>query len=89
MSQYTYRYRVNAVAVIASYAFAGANLFVGPSMGVYWLRLDLLDFSNGFEPQFQRLLLTMIPLLLLTLLRLVLSARLVWTIVGGAVIAPD
>ncbi|MEM7076555.1 MAG: hypothetical protein AAGA28_12150 [Pseudomonadota bacterium] len=74
----TYRHRVNALAIIAASAFAGANMFIGTSMGVYWLSLDPLDFVTRFGPQFQRFLLTIMPLFLLTLVGLVLSARLDW-----------
>jgi len=44
MPSETYRSRVNALAVITSAAFFGANLFIGLSMGVYWLSLPPADF---------------------------------------------
>ncbi|MEM6636717.1 MAG: hypothetical protein AAF667_12610 [Pseudomonadota bacterium] len=76
MTIVSHRYRVNALAIIASSAFAGGNLFIGLSMGTYWLSLDPIDFMNGFGPQFQRFLFTIMPLFLLTLLGIVLSLRL-------------
>lgn len=72
----TYRRRVNALALIASAAFAGGNLFIGLSMGAYWLSLDPLVFMHGFWPQFTNFLFTIMPLFLLTLVGLVLSLRL-------------
>ncbi|MEM1363749.1 MAG: anthrone oxygenase family protein [Pseudomonadota bacterium] len=78
MTDDTYRYRVNALALIASAAFGGANMFIGTSMGVYWLSLDPLDFMNSFGSQFQRFLFTIMPLFLLMLVGIVLSARLDW-----------
>lgn len=71
-----YRRRVNAIAVVASAAFAGGNLFIGLSMGAYWLGLDPLVFMHGFRAQFSAFLYTIMPLFLLTLVGLVLSARL-------------
>ncbi|MEM7278494.1 MAG: hypothetical protein AAF385_10245 [Pseudomonadota bacterium] len=73
-----YRKRVNCLAVIASSAFAGANLFIGLSMGFYWLMLDPLAFVSVFWPMFTSFLFTVMPLFLLTLLGLVLSARIDW-----------
>ncbi len=73
-----YRRRVNALAIIASAAFAGGNLFIGLSMGAYWMSLDPLVFMRGFWPQFTTFLYTIMPLFLLTLVGLVLSARLDW-----------
>lgn len=73
-----YRQRVNALAILASGAFAGGNLFIGLSMGSYWLSLDPLVFMNGFWAQFSHFLYTIMPLFLLTLLGLILSARLDW-----------
>lgn len=78
MKAQTYRYRIYALTIIASSAFAGANLFIGSSMGVYWLSMTPLDFMNAFGPQFQKFLLTIMPLFLLTLAGLVLSLRLDW-----------
>lgn len=78
MTNDTYRYRINALALIAASAFGGANMFIGTSMGVYWLSLDPLEFMNNFGPQFQRFLFTIMPLFLLTLVGIVLSARLDW-----------
>ena len=78
MTPDSYRHRVNALALIAGSGFAGANMFIGTSMGVYWLSLDPLDFMHNFGPQFQRFLITIMPLFLLTFVGLVLSARLDW-----------
>ena len=74
----TYRRRVNALAIVASAAFFGGDLFIGLSMGGYWLSLAPLDFMNGFWGQFTAFLYTIMPLFLLTLVGLVLSARLDW-----------
>jgi hypothetical protein len=73
-----YRRNVNALAVVASAAFAGGNLFIGLSLGAYWMSLDPLVFMNGFWAQFTCFLYTIMPLFLLTLLGLILSARLDW-----------
>lgn len=73
-----YRQSVNALAITASAAFAGGNLFIGLSMGAYWLGQDPLDFMRGFWPQFTAFLYTIMPLFLLTLIGLILSARLDW-----------
>jgi hypothetical protein len=73
-----YRSRVNALAVITSAAFFGANAFIGLSMGVYWLRLAPADFVAQFFPQFSNFLFTIMPLFLLMLVGLILSARLDW-----------
>lgn len=76
MIQDNYRYWANALAIISSSAFAGGNLFIGLSIGFYWLSLDPINFMNGFGPQFLRFLFTIMPLFLLTLLGLVMSLRL-------------
>ena len=73
-----YRRRINALAIVASAAFARGNLFIGLSMGAYWLSQDPLDFMQGFWAQFTGFLYTIMPLFLLTLVGLVLSARLDW-----------
>ena len=78
MTQEKYRHRVNALAIVASAAFAGGNLFIGLSMGNYWMSLDPIVFMKGFWPQFTTFLYTIMPLFLLTLVGLVLSARLDW-----------
>ena len=72
------RARVNALAVITSAAFFGANLFIGLSMGVYWLTLPPADFAAQFFPQFSNFLFTIMPLFLLMPVGLILSARLDW-----------
>ena len=77
MNQTTlYRRLVNSIAIVASAAFAGGNLFIGLSMGAYWLGQDPLDFMHGFWTQFSVFLYTIMPLFLLTLLGLILSAHL-------------
>ena len=63
----SYRSRVNALAVIASAAFGGANLFIGASMGIYWLSLPPADFVAQFFVQFSNFLFTIMPLFLLML----------------------
>jgi hypothetical protein len=73
-----YRSRVNALAVITSAAFFGANLFIGLSMGVYWLTLASADFLAQFFPQFSNFLYTIMPLFVLMPVGLILSARLDW-----------
>ncbi|MEZ5751747.1 MAG: hypothetical protein R3D60_07220 [Paracoccaceae bacterium] len=78
MSSETYRRRVNALAFIASAAFFGANVFIGLSMGVYWLSLDPAEFVAQFFPQFSNFIYTIMPLFLLILVGLILSARLDW-----------
>ncbi|MEM1074980.1 MAG: hypothetical protein AAGI36_11015 [Pseudomonadota bacterium] len=78
MSLEKYRYRINALAIISSSAFAGATLFIGLSMGTYWMDLAPLDFLTAFTPQFESFLFTIMPLFLLTLMGLILSARLDW-----------
>jgi hypothetical protein len=74
----SYRRKVNTLAIVASAAFAGGNLFIGISMGAYWLSLDPLVFMHGFWSQFTTFLYTIMPLFLLTLIGLILSARLDW-----------
>jgi hypothetical protein len=74
----TYRGRVNALAIVTSAAFGGANLFIGLSIGVYWLGLVPADFVAQFFPQFGNFLFTIMPLFLLMLVGLILSARLDW-----------
>lgn len=71
-----YRARVNALAVLSSAAFFGANLFIGLSMGVYWLSLPSAGFVVQFFPQFSNFLYTIMPLFLLMPVGLILSARL-------------
>ncbi|MEM7426374.1 MAG: hypothetical protein AAF441_09775 [Pseudomonadota bacterium] len=73
-----YRYRANATALVASGAFAGCNLFIGLSIGGFWLSLEPEEFKAVFGQQFPRFLLTIMPLYLLTLLGLVQSAWLDW-----------
>lgn len=73
-----YRRRVYALTVISAAAFAGANLFIGLSIGAIWLSMEPLAFMNGFWDQFTRFTYTIMPLFTLTLIGLVLSARLDW-----------
>ncbi len=78
MNDDLYRGRVNALAVISAAAFFGANLFIGLSMGVYWLSLPPADFVAQFFPQFSNFLYTIMPIFLGMLVGLILSARLDW-----------
>ncbi|WP_342068831.1 hypothetical protein [Yoonia algicola] len=78
MTDEPYRTRVNMLAVITSAAFFGANLFIGASMGFYWLSLPPADFASQFFPQFSTFLYTIMPLFLLMPIGLILSARLDW-----------
>ncbi|WP_377508798.1 hypothetical protein [Octadecabacter sp. R77987] len=78
MTDDPYRTRVNALAVISAAAFFGANLFIGLSMGVYWLALTPAHFVTQFFPQFSSFLYTIMPLFLLMPVGLILSARLDW-----------
>ena len=73
-----YRRNINTMTVVAAAGFAGANLFIGLSMGAIWLDADPLSFMNGFWDQFTRFTYTIMPLFTLTLVGLVLSARLDW-----------
>lgn len=72
------RARAHTLAVITSAAFFGANLFIGLSMGVYWLSLSPADFVAQFFPQFSNFLFTIMPLFLLMLVGLILSVRRDW-----------
>ncbi|MEM6497479.1 MAG: DUF1772 domain-containing protein [Pseudomonadota bacterium] len=74
----SYSRRINEMTVISAAAFAGANLFIGLSIGAIWLSMEPLDFMNGFWDQFLRFTYTIMPLFILTLIGLVLSARLDW-----------
>lgn len=78
MSSDPHRTRVNVLAIITSAAFFGANLFIGLSMGVYWLGLAPADFVAQFFPQFNNFLYTIMPLFLAMLVGLILSARRDW-----------
>ena len=73
-----YRRRINSLTIVASAAFAGGNLFIGLSIGAYWLSQDPLEFMHGFWAQFTTFLYTIMPLFMLTLGGLVLSAKLDW-----------
>jgi hypothetical protein len=80
MSSDKYRSRVNTLAIVTSAAVGGANLFIGMSMGVYWLGLTPTDFIAQFFPQFSNFLYTIMPLFLLMPVGLILSARLDWDV---------
>ena len=73
-----YRNAVNATAVVASAAFAGGGLLILVSYGVRWLGTDPLVWRADFWDEFLNFALTIIPLNLVTLVGLVLSARLDW-----------
>ncbi|MGR3269819.1 hypothetical protein DU478_05805 [Thalassococcus profundi] len=81
MTPEPYRSRVHALTIITSAGFFGANLFIGASMGVYWLSLPPADFVAQFFPQFSNFLYTIMPLFLAMLAGLILSARLDWAVV--------
>ncbi|MEM0978072.1 MAG: hypothetical protein AAGJ34_11090 [Pseudomonadota bacterium] len=66
------------LAIISSAAFAGCNLFIGLSIGSIWMALPPLDFASRFWEQFTRFTYTIMPLFILTLVGLGLSARLDW-----------
>lgn len=68
-----------SLTIIASAAFAGANLFIGLSMGAIWYSMHPMDFMNGFWDQFVRFTFTILPLFALTLIGLILSLRADWT----------
>ena len=70
------RLRIHGFTVASSAAFAGANLFIGLSMGGYWLSLDPTEYLSLFFVQWLWFLLTVMPLLLMTLYGLIASARL-------------
>ncbi|MEM8500522.1 MAG: hypothetical protein AAF542_21075 [Pseudomonadota bacterium] len=72
------RKSVNSIAVLSATAFAGCNLFIGLSMGIYWLSLSPSIFYHEFWPQFLHFVLTIIPLFLIMPVALVLSARIDW-----------
>ncbi|MEM9573717.1 MAG: hypothetical protein AAF870_00640 [Pseudomonadota bacterium] len=78
MASHNYRRSVNALTLTVAAAFAGGNLFIGLSMGSYWLSLDPGQFYNAFFFQWLRFLYTIMPLFILLLIGLILSARLDW-----------
>lgn len=78
MTPDTYRKTVNILAVVASAAFAGGGLLILISYGVRWLGMDPLVWRAAFWDEFTNFGLTIIPLNLIILLGLVLSARLDW-----------
>ncbi len=78
MTPDTYRKTVNALAVVASAAFAGGGLLILVSYGVRWLGTDPLVWRAGFWAEFLNFALTIIPVNVITLVGLVLSVRLDW-----------
>lgn len=78
MTDQTYRKTVNAIAIVASAAFAGGGLLILVSYGIRWLGTDPLAWRVGFWDEFLNFALTIIPVNVITLLGLVLSLRLDW-----------
>ncbi|MBN8294083.1 hypothetical protein JI664_19080 [Rhodobacter sp. NTK016B] len=78
MTDATYRRTVNMIAILASAAFAGGGLLILLSYGIRWLGTDPLVWRAGFWDEFVNFALTIIPLNMITLVGLVLSARLDW-----------
>jgi hypothetical protein len=78
MIDQTYRKTVNAIAIVASAAFAGGGLLILVSYGVRWLGTDPLVWRAGFWDEFLNFALTIIPVNVITLVGLVLSVRLDW-----------
>jgi hypothetical protein len=74
----SYRIAVNAVAILASAAFAGGGLLILLSYGIRWLGMDPLVWRAGFWDDFLNFAITIIPLNIITLVALVLSVRLDW-----------
>lgn len=75
MTDSAYRENVAIAAVALCAAFAGCNLFIGLSMGPYWLSLDGPQYYAEFWAQFQRFLFTIMPLFLGSFAALVLALR--------------
>lgn len=67
--------RLIAFTLISSAAFAGGNLFIGLSIGGYWISLSPVDYMAVFFGQWLFFLLTIMPLLLMTLYGLIKSAK--------------
>lgn len=78
MTDEIYRKTVNIIAIVASAAFAGGGLLILLSYGIRWLGTDPLVWRSGFWDEFVNFGLTIIPLNMITLVGLVLSARLDW-----------
>ncbi|SLN26009.1 hypothetical protein ROJ8625_01035 [Roseivivax jejudonensis] len=70
------RRKLHILTIFSAAAFAGGNLFIGLSMGAYWLSLGPEDYIAAFFTQWLRFLLTIMPLLLMTLYGLIRSAAL-------------
>jgi hypothetical protein len=78
MTATPYRKSVNIIAIVASAAFAGGGFLILLSYGIRWLGTDPLVWRAGFWDEFMNFALTIIPLNMITLVGLVLSARLDW-----------
>lgn len=78
MTPDTYRKFANITAIIASAAFAGGGLLILVSYGIRWLGTDAVVWRAGFWDEFLNFALTIIPLNMITLVGLVLSARHDW-----------
>ncbi len=78
MTDATYRKTVNAIAILASAAFAGGGTLILLSYGIRWLGTDPLVWRAGFWAEFLNFAITIIPLNMITLVGLVLSLRLDW-----------
>ncbi|WP_147434228.1 hypothetical protein [Roseinatronobacter ekhonensis] len=78
MTNETYRKTVNMTPIVASAAFAGGGLLILLSYGIRWLGTEPQDWRAGFWDEFVNFALTIIPLNMITLVGLVLSARLDW-----------
>jgi hypothetical protein len=78
MTDEIYRRTVNTVAVVASAAFAGGGLLILLSYGIRWMGTEPLVWRAGFWAEFLNFAITIIPLNMIALVGLVLSARLDW-----------
>ncbi|MEM9151577.1 MAG: hypothetical protein AAGB19_14140 [Cyanobacteria bacterium P01_F01_bin.3] len=78
MASEQYRRKINAFTLTVAAAFAGGNLFIGLSMGTYWLSLEPSLFYETFFFQWLRFLYTIMPLFILLLIGLILCARMDW-----------
>jgi len=67
--------RLPAFTIISSAAFAGGNLFIGLSMGGYWLSLSPEAFMATFFGQWLFFLLTIMPLFLISIYGLLRSSQ--------------
>lgn len=78
MTPGTYRKTVNVIAVVNAAAFAGGGLLILLSYGIRWLGTDPLVWRADFWGEFLNFAITIIPLNIITLIGLILSARLDW-----------